>query len=285
MKDENNGSKHVNRHALHRLSGVWVPRIFIDWCGAHTSAFLLAQLTYWTEICPKEDGWICKTKKQWEKETGLSRRTQESARRTLIALGFLEEESYITEDMTKRIRFRLTTKFYDFVAGVGTQETYPQAPRRPGVGTQETLCAHNARAGDRLHNKTTIPRGSGRGDGLEGFKINAEGKLFKLCKKYAQFAQARYGECPTDYIIQKRWVTEAFNVITTLLDGDKSHFIEILQWYMENVRTNNYLTECTSMPAFCKKFRQIEKAMRRSNGDRESAPRIIKRYVGPVKYV
>jgi hypothetical protein len=64
-------------------------RVFVTLTGSVTSALFLSQSLYWQNRC---DGWFWKTQEQWEDETGLSRREQESARNRLKDLGLIHEE-------------------------------------------------------------------------------------------------------------------------------------------------------------------------------------------------
>ena len=70
------------------------PRL-ADLTGSVTAALLLGQCLYWTRSVlrqqPERDGWFWKTSAEWQRETGLSRREQDSARRRLRALGLLTE--------------------------------------------------------------------------------------------------------------------------------------------------------------------------------------------------
>ena len=71
------------------------PRL-ADLTGSVTAALLLGQCLYWTRSVlrrqPERDGWFWKTSAEWQRETGLSRREQDSARRRLRTLGLLDEE-------------------------------------------------------------------------------------------------------------------------------------------------------------------------------------------------
>lgn len=65
----------------------------VDLCeGSITAALFLSQSIYYSEITSAEDGWFWKKSKEWEMETKLSRREQESAREILKRLGFINEE-------------------------------------------------------------------------------------------------------------------------------------------------------------------------------------------------
>ena len=66
-------------------------RIFATICGSATSGLFLSQLWYWSKRSTL-GGWIYKSQKEWQEETGLCRYEQESARKTLIKLGILNEK-------------------------------------------------------------------------------------------------------------------------------------------------------------------------------------------------
>ncbi|MBJ6911615.1 hypothetical protein JG661_20320, partial [Vibrio cholerae] len=51
----------------------------------------LSQSLYWSRRT-NESGWFYKTQEEWEEETGLSRREQDSARKRLKSLGIIEEK-------------------------------------------------------------------------------------------------------------------------------------------------------------------------------------------------
>jgi hypothetical protein len=56
------------------------------------AALFLSQLKYWTPRGKNPNGWIYKTQVQWEDETGLTQAEQQTARKLLVKLGFLEEK-------------------------------------------------------------------------------------------------------------------------------------------------------------------------------------------------
>lgn len=57
-------------------------RVFVQFAGV-TGAVMLSQAIYWSEKTNDRDGWFWKTIEEWEEETGLTRREQETARRRL----------------------------------------------------------------------------------------------------------------------------------------------------------------------------------------------------------
>lgn len=67
--------------------------VLVDICdGSITAALFLSQAIYYSEITLAEDGWFWKKCKEWEAETRLSRREQDTARERLVRLGFLQEQ-------------------------------------------------------------------------------------------------------------------------------------------------------------------------------------------------
>lgn len=62
-------------------------------CGIN-GAVMLSQLVYWADKAKDQNGWIYKTSKEWTEETGLTRREQDTARKNLKELGFIEEHKH-----------------------------------------------------------------------------------------------------------------------------------------------------------------------------------------------
>ena len=85
---------------LKQLQTVTFHRAFVDLGGSINAALMLSNAIYWTNRLPPErDGWFFKTKEEWEKETGLSRKEQDRARQQLIESGLLEvRRAKVSED-------------------------------------------------------------------------------------------------------------------------------------------------------------------------------------------
>jgi hypothetical protein len=80
-------------------------RCFVPIAGGVAGAVFLSQLLYWARRIPSErDGWMWKSGKEWEEETGLRRGEQESARKKLRDVGVLQEER---KGVPARLHFRL----------------------------------------------------------------------------------------------------------------------------------------------------------------------------------
>jgi hypothetical protein len=67
-------------------------RSYVPIAGGITAALFLSHAGYACEDPPNEhDGWFIRSQAEWERDTGLTRREQETARRLLRERGLLEE--------------------------------------------------------------------------------------------------------------------------------------------------------------------------------------------------
>src|SRR5437868_3577088 len=69
-------------------------RKLVDLCDGVKAALMLSQAIYWTRkgiAITEMDGWFYKRMEDWRTEVGLKRRSQEHARRRLLAMGVMEE--------------------------------------------------------------------------------------------------------------------------------------------------------------------------------------------------
>ena len=79
-------------------------RIYVDIAGSVTAALWLAYAVY--HVCERESApgnWFRKSQHDWLRETGLSRREQECARKQLRILGVLEEQRHPNTPLAYRI--------------------------------------------------------------------------------------------------------------------------------------------------------------------------------------
>lgn len=65
-------------------------RAFVDLTGSITAALFLSQAIYWQHR--SDGGWWHKSRDEWQDETGMSRREQETARKKLRAFAWYHEE-------------------------------------------------------------------------------------------------------------------------------------------------------------------------------------------------
>lgn len=68
---------------------------------------MLSQAVYWSKRTNEKHGWFYKTQEEWEEETGLTRREQETARRRLKEIGVLQEKY---QGVPRKVYFRICAK-------------------------------------------------------------------------------------------------------------------------------------------------------------------------------
>lgn len=122
--------------------------VFIG-CGIN-GALMLSQLVYWSSRTKKKDGWIYKTHQEWTQETGLTRREQDTARKTLKSLGFLTEKK---QGVPCKVYFKVEhEKLYqalmDYAQSLDTSQLHNSAkldaPKRQTRCTDTPDCMHNS---------------------------------------------------------------------------------------------------------------------------------------------
>jgi hypothetical protein len=91
----------------------WLVREF----GPHGGIFM-SQLLFWDGKGHDPDGWIYKTEKEMERETGLTRSSQRKARRVLVGKGVLEEDR---RGLPRRLHYRADLRaLMDILSGEGS---------------------------------------------------------------------------------------------------------------------------------------------------------------------
>ena len=86
-------------------------RAYVPVAGGITAALFLSYAGYAYESLPENrDGWFTRTQAEWERDTGLTRREQETARRQLRERGFLEERRV---GMPATLCFRVNWRLLD----------------------------------------------------------------------------------------------------------------------------------------------------------------------------
>lgn len=81
-------------------------RAFVDLGIGITGALMLSQCVYWAKRTSNTEGWFYKSQAEWERETGMTRREQETARKRLVKAGFLEE---CRKGVPARLFYRIDT--------------------------------------------------------------------------------------------------------------------------------------------------------------------------------
>jgi hypothetical protein len=84
--------------------------------GSVNSGVFLCQALYWSDRTNNPEGWFWKTAEEWTEETCLTRREQETCRKRLLQLGFIEEKrTGIPARMFYRLRKdQITTALWEW---------------------------------------------------------------------------------------------------------------------------------------------------------------------------
>ncbi len=99
-------------------------RAFVTIGGGVSAGLMLSQAWYWSQRTNDPAGWFWKTQEDWEKETGLTRREQETARRQLMQRGLMEEE---LRGVPARLHFRLDIQAISNAIGIAAQNNAAQS--------------------------------------------------------------------------------------------------------------------------------------------------------------
>lgn len=94
-------------------------REFVAIGAGVTGALMLSQALYWSSRTNDTSGWFYKSQAEWEAETGLSRREQETARKKLKELGLIEE---LKKGVPCRVFFRVNLE--NAVAQINAQKRH-----------------------------------------------------------------------------------------------------------------------------------------------------------------
>ena len=101
-------------------------------CGI-TGSLMLSQMVFWSKHT-SNNGWFYKTSSEWEEETGLSRREQETARKNLIKLQFIQEA---LKGVPARLHFRVEKEnLYKALLNLHKEPSENQCTNPPNLNAQ-----------------------------------------------------------------------------------------------------------------------------------------------------
>jgi len=93
--------------------------------GGVKAGIFLSQLLYWSDKGKRADGFIWKTQEEWELETALTRREQETARKTLKAKRLLDER---LEGIPAKLYYKINTDLlYELLEALYVQASMHQS--------------------------------------------------------------------------------------------------------------------------------------------------------------
>ncbi len=118
-------------------------RRFVKIGGGVTAGLMLSQAWYWSSRTSNPEKWFYKTARQWEEETGLTRREQVTARRNLIARGLMEEK---LQGVPAKLHFRVNiAAVTEALIKSAEAQTGPQTPESPEKSERQTSLHKSAK--------------------------------------------------------------------------------------------------------------------------------------------
>lgn len=155
-------------------------RALVPFAGV-TGAVLLSQAIYWSKRLEEDrDGWFYKTRDEWNEETGLTRKEQETARKKLTSLGILEEKLQgIPAQLWFRVNFDvLQTCLLESDQQVGTKVTNKEVRKVPTYYTETTPEITQKDFSEKLsvnHTDGKTPSSSEQSTSFQGNDLQSDG--------------------------------------------------------------------------------------------------------------
>lgn len=260
----------MDLQTLHKLldSPIAYHRIFVDWAGSVTGAVMLSQLFYWSKRTSNAEGWVYKTAKEWEEETGLSVREQATARRCLRDVGLVEEK---LKGIPPKVHFRITGKICNFAesAKLNSPNQRTRDRRISEIKTENTAKNTNTRAEDSPGECANFGKDKSPKNGYHPM-------VPKFVRNYAKFSIQRRWHAGKRGSTINGWAPKILQqwegTIDQLLQVHSvSHVKEVMMWYFETWQ-KKYVPKCLTLKTFCERFPNLELAMaesRRPKTERE----------------
>ena len=160
-------------------------RSFVYFTGSVNAALMLSQVVYWSTRTTLPDRWFYKTQGHWERETGLTRREQDGARRTLVGLGVVKEEK---RGVPARLHFQLQEE----VLWRLCFETASKAPGVIGVRTETPDSKHQTAKRDAPKRQTNTET---KAETTQRVSADAAATLQLVPCEVAEKGDLRHTEC------------------------------------------------------------------------------------------
>jgi len=115
-------------------------RVFVELTGSVAAALMLSQAVYWSKRTSDAGGWFYKTRDDWEQETGLTRREQETARKALRKADVWDEKRVgVPAQLHYRLKVEnLPTRWAESAQLDGTNPPNRMGLKRPSLIAETT---------------------------------------------------------------------------------------------------------------------------------------------------
>lgn len=107
-------------------------RCFVDLTGSVNAALMLSRAVYW-QRCNKDSSWWYQTQEKWQRETGLTRREQETARKALRKFSFWREEF---QGLPRKLYYRVDLEDLMSVLSISDKSAMQDETNPPDLGQQ-----------------------------------------------------------------------------------------------------------------------------------------------------
>jgi len=244
--------------------------IYVEWTGSVTAALMLSQLIYWEEK-GDEDGWIFKTMKEWQEETGLTPDEQYGARKKLRKSRLVEEK---LAGQPARLFYRVVDREYRERINAHFQlEAFPLTSQGKSLTLARGFSPHSHDT--TYHDKKITERDSevrariarpktSHSFGLNGDEHTAKSTTGEWVKQFDEFRishRLHLGKAKPNL---RKWEQVAQELLDQL-DGDTDRIQLVLDWYFLHWK-DPWVVHCQALTTFCADFFKIEKAMLREQG-------------------
>lgn len=218
----------------------------------HNEALLLQQISFWEDMGTPE-GWIFKSYGDLEKETALSIRQQQTARKNLVRMGILEERY---ERRIHRMWLRIDhTKLHERWKGILDDRS--QSPELPKGEVPNSQKGKSIRR-DEMRKKSPLPPGGGAGvpSFWDDTDVTRNDQSMIWAKQlYSGLQKAR--RIYTDVKIHS-WAREFRNLLHVV--GNEEEIQMTLDWYLEHFR-NRFCPKAYAAGTFRQKYAQLRDRM------------------------
>lgn len=117
-----------------------------------TGALMLSQAVYWSSRTSSTDGWFYKTQAEWEGEVGLTRYEQETARKRLVKLGYMQEKK---QGVPCKLYYRVNLDFIEESLDAGKHQSSMRESPKLDCGNPPGKAVENQHAITEITSKTT----------------------------------------------------------------------------------------------------------------------------------
>lgn len=198
--------------------------------GGVKAGIFLSQLLYWSDKGKRGDGYIWKTQEDWEDETALTRREQESARKILKSKGLIEEK---LQGIPAKLYYKINTDIlYDLLDTLYVQASMHESAIQDATEAPNSD-APNVQSITESTSENTEKNTTTNSDGDFSEVIDAyQNNIATISPMVSDQISAALEEFPKQYLI------DAINIAVTANHRNWRYINGILKRWRENGRSD-----------------------------------------------